>query len=184
MKIKKLACITMACVMAISCLAVSAFAAESEQEMSITGEKNVFMVDKAASMGSEMTDNVGAKNVFTADGAAASGSEMTGNIDDLLPSDWDAMPLAKGELGSGQGYAYGSVTISAGQKLTISGTYPPTDATMQVGYVNSSGTVTYVTFTGGSGSHTFTVSKSGTYQIYLYNPSSYDLEFNVSYILT
>ena len=50
MKIKKLACITMACVMAISCLAVSAFAAESEQEMSITGEKNVFMVDKAASM--------------------------------------------------------------------------------------------------------------------------------------
>ena len=64
----------MACVMAISCLAVSAFAAESEQEMSITGEKNVFMVDKAASMGSEMTDNVGAKNVFTADGAAASGS--------------------------------------------------------------------------------------------------------------
>ena len=77
MKIKKLACITMACVMAISCLAVSAFAAESEQEMSITGEKNVFMVDKAASMGSEMTDNVGAKNVFTADGAAASGSEMT-----------------------------------------------------------------------------------------------------------
>ena len=164
MKIKKLACITMACVMAISCLAVSAFAAESEQEMSITGEKNVFMVDKAASMGSEMTDNVGAKN--------------------LLPSDWDAMPLAKGELGSGQGYAYGSVTISAGQKLTISGTYTPTDATMQVGYVNSSGTVTYVTFTGGSGSHTFTVSKSGTYQIYLYNPSSYDLEFNVSYILT
>ena len=109
---------------------------------------------------------------------------MTGNIDDLLPSDWDAMPLAKGELGSGQGYAYGSVTISAGQKLTISGTYTPTDATMQVGYVNSSGTVTYVTFTGGSGSHTFTVSKSGTYQIYLYNPSSYDLEFNVSYILT
>ena len=74
--------------------------------------------------------------------------------------------------------------LSVVQKLTSGGIFTTTYATMQVGYVNSSGTVTYVTFTGGSGSHTFTVSKSGTYQIYLYNPSSYDLEFNVSYILT
>lgn len=163
MKLKKIAGLMMACVMAVSCLAVSASAAElEEQAMSIVGNENVYAVSDMATLS----------------------SEEIGNIDDLLPIEEGIMPLASGELSAGKGYTYGSVSISAGQKITISGSYTPTNAKLQVGYVNSSGTVTYVTLTGGSGSHTFSVSKTGTYQIYVGNPSSYDVEFDVSYIVT
>ena len=163
MKLKKIAGLMMACVMAVSCLAVSASAAElEEQAMSIEGSENVYVVG----------------------GVATLRSEEIGSIDDLLPIEEGIMPLAKGELSAGKGYTYGSVSISAGQKITISGSYTPTNAKLRVGYVNSSGTVTYVTLTGGSGSHTFSVNKTGTYQIYVGNPSSYDVEFDVSYIVT
>ena len=123
MKLKKIAGLMMACVMAVSCLAVSASAAElEEQAMSIEGSENVYVVG----------------------GVATLRSEEIGSIDDLLPIEEGIMPLAKGELSAGKGYTYGSVSISAGQKITISGSYTPTNAKLQVGYVNSSGTVTYV----------------------------------------
>ena len=123
MKLKKIAGLMMACVMAVSCLAVSASAAElEEQAMSIEGSENVYVVG----------------------GVATLRSEEIGSIDDLLPIEEGIMPLAKGELSAGKGYTYGSVSISAGQKITISGSYTPTNAKLQVGYANSSGTVTYV----------------------------------------
>ena len=123
MKLKKIAGLMMTCVMAVSCLAVSASAAElEEQAMSIEGSENVYVVG----------------------GVATLRSEEIGSIDDLLPIEEGIMPLAKGELSAGKGYTYGSVSISAGQKITISGSYTPTNAKLQVGYVNSSGTVTYV----------------------------------------
>ena len=162
MKLKKIAGLMMACVMAVSCLAVSASAAELEgQAMSIEGSENVYVVG----------------------GVATLRSEEIGSIDDLLPIEEGIMPLAKGELSAGKGYTYGSVSISAGQKITISGSYTPTNAKLQVGYVNSSGTVTYVTLTGVSGSHTFSVNKTGPYQIAEGNLSSYDVTFDVCYIV-
>ena len=54
MKLKKIAGLMMACVMAVSCLAVSASAAElEEQAMSIEGSENVYVVGGVATLREE-----------------------------------------------------------------------------------------------------------------------------------
>ncbi len=54
---------------------------------------------------------------------------------------------------------------------------------MQIGLKDSNGTVYYTTVTGGSGSATISMNKNGTYSIYVGNPSSVSVNFDVSYIL-
>ena len=44
-----------------------------------------------------------------------------------------------------------------------------------MGYVDGSGTATYVTMPGEGGSYTFTVRETGTYKLYIFNSSDYTL---------
>ncbi len=116
-------------------------------------------------------------------GAPSATNEKEVLVDDTV-TDMAIKPLASGELAAHQGYRYGSVTVGAGKTLTVSATYTPTNATMRIGYVDSNNIATYVNISGDSGSHTFKISKAGTYSIYIYNSSSYDVEYSTSYLAT
>lgn len=92
-------------------------------------------------------------------------------------------PESSGELAAGKSWSYDAQSMSKGQKITISVDYTPTSSNMQIGLKDSNGTVYYTTVTGGSGSATFSINKTGTYSIYVGNPSSVSVNFDVSYIL-
>ena len=92
-------------------------------------------------------------------------------------------PESSGELAAGKSWSYDAQFMSKGQKITISVDYTPTSSNMQIGSKDSNGTVYYTTVTGGSGSATFSINKAGSYSIYVGNPSSVSVDFDVSYIL-
>lgn len=92
-------------------------------------------------------------------------------------------PEASGELAAGKSWSYDAQSMSKGQKITISVDYTPTSSNVQIGLKDSNGTVYYTTVTGGSGSATFSINKNGTYSIYVGNPSSVSVNFDVSYLL-
>lgn len=178
----------LALTLAMGCMATTAFAAQSNMEQATKVKSEGFVVSVNETMplsnAAEQTVAIDAKTIQVAPADALSAvEEKQSPVDDTI-TDMGIMPLASGELAANSGYTYGSVTIGAGKTLTVSATYTPTDATMRIGYVNSSGIATYVNISGGSGSHTFTISKSGTYSIYIYNSSKYDAEYSVSYLTT
>lgn len=110
-----------------------------------------------------------------------------GQIADYVPSteshEDGIAPESSGELAAGKSWSYDAQFMSKGQKITISVDYTPTSSNMQIGSKDSNGTVYYTTVTGGSGSATFSINKAGSYSIYVGNPSSVSVDFDVSYIL-
>lgn len=187
-KSRSLLGLILALTLAMGCMATTAFAAQSNMEQATKVKSEGFVVSVNETMplsnAAEQTVAIDAKTIQVAPADALSAvDEKQSPVDDTI-TDMGIMPLASGELAANSGYTYGSVTIGAGKTLTVSATYTPTDATMRIGYVNSSGIATYVNISGGSGSHTFTISKSGTYSIYIYNSSKYDAEYSVSYLTT
>ena len=124
-------------------------------------------------------------DVATSNALQAGGD--VGQIADYVPSteshEDGIAPESSGELAAGKSWSYDAQFMSKGQKITISVDYTPTSSNMQIGLKDSNGTVYYTTVTGGSGSATFSINKTGTYSIYVGNPSSVSVNFDVSYIL-
>lgn len=170
------------------CLTTSAFAATNDAELTANINSDGFVVPvngtNSRAYSEEQTITLDANTIQVSHESSLSSSvEEQTAVDDTI-TNMGIMPLASGELAANQGYTYGSVTVGAGKTITVSATYTPTNATMRIGYANSSGTVTYVNISGGVGSHTFKINTAGTYSIYVYNSSSYDVEYSVSYIAT
>ena len=124
-------------------------------------------------------------DVATSNALQAGGD--VGQIADYVPSteshEDGIAPESSGELAAGKSWSYDAQFMSKGQKITISVDYTPTSSNMQIGSKDSNGTVYYTTVTGGSGSATFSINKAGSYSIYVGNPSSVSVDFDVSYIL-
>ncbi len=61
----------------------------------------------------------------------------------------------------------GSVTVSAGDKIVFALEGDPSSVSFRAGYINSANRRTYVTTTSGTLIHTFTMSKAGTYELFV-----------------
>lgn len=185
-KSRSLLGLVLAVALAAGCMGTTALAAEAsdvEQTANVNSDGTVVSIDDAAVIADTATQTIALDAGTIRVGTPGTTDEEQVPVDNTV-TDMGIMPLASGELAAHQGFSYGSVTIGAGKTLTVSVTYTPTNATMRIGYVDSNNTATYVNIYGGSGSHTFTISKAGTYSIYIYNPSSYDVEYSTSYIAT
>jgi beta-lactamase regulating signal transducer with metallopeptidase domain len=99
-------------------------------------------------------------------------------------SNGEIIPYVSGSLSVGSVYNGSSYNLGVGSTIATSASWTPTSQSLDVGYVNN-GTFTYVRFTGGSGSHTFTISKEGSTQIRVRNPStnSASVNFTLDYVV-
>ncbi|MCI8428763.1 MAG: hypothetical protein HFI16_00695 [Lachnospiraceae bacterium] len=61
----------------------------------------------------------------------------------------------------------GSVTVSAGDEIHFTLKGDPSSVSFRAGYINSANRRTYVTTTSGKIDHTFTMSKAGTYELFV-----------------
>ncbi len=103
--------------------------------------------------------------------------DIEGNVTDMK----DTSNLS-GDIAPNTGYTFKSLAIGAGQKLAVSISNAGSESELKIGYVDGDGMVTYVTITGDSGSHSFTVSETGTYKLYIFNSSDYNISgVNLSY---
>ena len=186
-KSRSLLGLMLALALIVSCLATTAFAAAAsdvEQTVNVNSDGTVVSIDDVVAIADNAVQTIAPDPGTIQVGTPSTADEEQVPVDDTVTDMGDIMPLASGELAAHQGYSYGSVTVGAGKTLTVSATYTPTNATMRIGYVNSDNIATYVNISGGSGSHTFTISKAGTYSIYIYNSSNYDVEYSTSYLAT
>lgn len=73
-----------------------------------------------------------------------------------------------------------SVYVAAGGSITISGNLDPTDQTIRVGIMNSAGVIRYINATN-CFAHTFAITESGNYRIYMENLNSVDVQATGAY---
>lgn len=73
-----------------------------------------------------------------------------------------------------------SFYVADGGSITISGNLDPTDQTIRVGIINSSGVIRYINATC-TFAHTFAITESGNYRIYMENLNSVDVKAAGSY---
>ncbi len=103
---------------------------------------------------------------------------------DACKIDSEIEPASSGNLAPGKYLVYDYQTIHAGQTVSIDIEYTPTDVEMRVGVYNPdkdeiiSGYVV-----DGSGVGTITIHETGTYGIYIGNPSDASVHFNASYFI-
>lgn len=71
--------------------------------------------------------------------------------------------------------ASSSFSMSAGETITISATYSPSTAKLNVGLIYADGSFHYFTATGGQISKTIEVKEGGTYTLAIQNTASYDV---------
>lgn len=175
----------------IGCIATTSFVAANDAEQADDKEyttmldtEKVWVIPTEQASGKEHTTMLDTKKVWVVPAADEidTSNENQSLADDTV-TDMGIMPLAEGDLAAHSGYSYGSIAIGKGQTLTVSATYTPTNVKMQIGYMNSNGQTTYANISGGYGTNAFKISKAGTYKIYIYNPSKYNVKFNVSYIV-
>lgn len=96
-----------------------------------------------------------------------------------------ANPLGTGSLGPGGQYFIDPQRMVANQRITVNVTYTPTTANLRIGVRNdATNQVYYRLVSGGSGAATITIPTTGTYSIYVGNPSpTTTVRINVSYFL-
>lgn len=92
-------------------------------------------------------------------------------------------PFANGDLGAGKSYSYNKQYLAKGKKVTINAEWTPTESDIRIGLKSSSGTVTAKTVSDGVGNVTYEIQVSGDYYIYVGNPSSSSVNFDISYIV-
>ncbi len=80
-----------------------------------------------------------------------------------------------GDIATHTGYTFKSLEIGGGERIAFCVSTADPEVELQIGYMDASGTVTYVTVTGNGGSCAFTVSETGTYKLYIFNPSDYNV---------
>lgn len=108
------------------------------------------------------------------------------NGEDDTPDDNNGIsPYAYGGLGA-RSHAYlsdGTIRLRAGQRVSITGTYSPTTAPLQVGIKNAAtNRLTVLTVRNGNDCYkTVTVPADGNYYVYVYNNYSERVEYNLSY---
>ncbi|MDU5145413.1 MAG: hypothetical protein E6230_24865 [Paenibacillus dendritiformis] len=91
-------------------------------------------------------------------------------------------PLASGNLSPGAYTTFDRQSLAEGNTVTLAASWTPTSSNLDVGiYSHASGYVYYYTFSGGSGSGALGVNTSGTYSIYVGNPSDAQIRWDVSY---
>ncbi len=110
------------------------------------------------------------KTVFDIEGTVADAADTSG---------------LRGEIAPNTGYTFRALPIAAGQRLTVSVSGACPGAKLRIGYADEGDTVTYVEITEESGSYSFTVNETGTYKLYLFNSSEYNvsgvhLSYNIS----
>lgn len=194
MKIKRTSVIATVLALVVFSVSVTAFAVSAEpfpeEETTMISldaarrEGNLFVVDESAAAADELTrislEEAQAEGVRFAGDSAADTERAAIN-----PGDPGIMPLASGELAAESGMLFDTLSIGAGKYLTISINYTPTTGSMRIGFMNTStGNISYSTVYNGSGTKPFYIGATGTYQLYVYNPSSYDVDFSLSYIVT
>lgn len=89
----------------------------------------------------------------------------------------------KGNLAAGRTLTYRMLPMTKRQTVTISIEYTSASSEMRVGLKDSSGVVDYESVSDGSGTAAFEIAKDGVYSIYVENPSSVSIYFDVSYLL-
>jgi len=96
----------------------------------------------------------------------------------------DIVPFVTGSLRVGRIYSGNSYYIGVGSTIATSATWTPTSQSLDVGYVIN-GVFRFVRFSGGSGSHTFTVNEEGNAQIRVRNPSinTATVNFSLDYVV-
>ena len=109
----------------------------------------------------------------------------TGENDTSNEGDDGITPYAFGGLGA-RSYTYlsdGTIRLRAGQRVSITGTYTPTTAPLQVGIKNATtGQLTVYTVRNGADCYkTVTVPTDGNYYVYVYNNYSERVDYNLSY---
>lgn len=105
--------------------------------------------------------------------------------DDIPDDDNGISPYAYGGLGA-RSFTYltdGTIYLRAGQRVSITGTYSPTRAPLDVGIKNAAtGDLTVYTVRNGADCYkTVTVPISGNYYVYVYNNYSSSVNYNLSY---
>lgn len=105
---------------------------------------------------------------------------------ELSPSSADeAIPFGVGSLAPGGSYSIDPQRMTAGQRITVNVNYTPTTANLRIGIKNNTTNQTYTRLvSGGSGAAPITIPTTGTYSIYVANPSTtVSVRFSVSYFL-
>lgn len=171
------------------CMATSALATDTvPEEITVSEEISENVVDvNVVAMQSNMSDEsnlswYGHEGIVVDTNELCPSEEQVGVVDDTVREEDGIMPITSGNLSANSGYSFGSVTIGSGGTLTVTVSYTPKEATLRYGYTNSDGKITYVTAKDGYGSHAFSISKADTYRIYIYNPSAYDVSYEIHYI--
>ena len=105
--------------------------------------------------------------------------------DDIPDDDNGISPYDYGGLGA-RSFTYltdGTIYLRAGQRVSITGTYSPTRAPLDVGIKNAAtGDLTVYTVRNGADCYkTVTVPISGNYYVYVYNNYSSSVNYNLSY---
>ena len=119
-----------------------------------------------------------------ADGQENSSIEVPAGELSFVPAG-EAIPLGTGSLAPGQAIAIDPQTLNVGQKISVYVTYTPTTTNLQIGVKNMTMNQTYTSLiSGGSGAKTITIPITGTYRIYVANPSTTaTVHVHVSYFL-
>lgn len=133
----------------------------------------------------DLTEDPGLARILSPDSeVASSDGEMQAALLRSTEEDAGIQPRTNGDLAAGNYFAYDRQYLRAGQQVTISISYTPTSAQMQIGLLNTSSSTIYTTVSGGSGSTTLELLQDGYYYIYVGNPSSSSVDFNVTYVVT
>lgn len=136
------------------------------------------MMTYAASAGAvEMQDGF-SRWVYTGTEEAMTGNMLTEETDmlgaaEMTEADVPVQTRGTSEIDqdvSGKSKAsLGKVSVSAGEDIVFLLRADSSSASFRAGYINSSGRRTYVSVSNGKMNHTFTVSKAGTYELFVEN---------------
>jgi hypothetical protein len=156
---------------------VAAYAATGNTEKEFTEEANAITVGNVLDI-----ENISGLEVYSeklTDEEVANLTILEGGR-----SNDDTKPAVSGTLSVGSVYNGSSYNLGVGSTIATAASWTPTNQVLDVGYVNN-GTFTYVRFTGGSGSHTFTIGREGTTQIRVRNPSTNtaSVNFTLDYVV-
>jgi len=96
-----------------------------------------------------------------------------------------AVPFGTGSIAPGHAITIDPQTMCAGQRISVNVTYTPTTTNLRIGVKNMTTNQTYTgLISAGYGSKTITIPTTGTYRIYVANPSTTTtVRVNVSYFL-
>lgn len=166
----------------VTVAAGTAFAASDAGEMTVSNPDGVVRAGEPSTR-TEYTKRPEAGVIHVEERPALSENtvfDIEGSVTDVA----DTSDI-RGDIAPNTGYTFKALPIAAGQRLTVSVSGACPGAKLQIGYAGENGEATYVDIAGEGGAYSFTVSETGTYKLFLFNSSEYNVSgINLSYNLT